>query len=211
MHTILIADDHTAIRLGMKTMVKKIFPSAQVDDASDAAATIAKLKQEHYDLILLDINMPDSDPVNVMNWIVTFKPAIRILIFSMNPEEVYGKRFLQLGAHGYLSKSASEEEIVRALQQVMNNKKYISVELSDFLTSEIIDGKAGNPFDELSTREFEIAMNLLKGHSLQHICSMLSIQYSTVSTHKQNIFLKLKVNNILQLSELAKTYGVATV
>jgi two-component system, NarL family, invasion response regulator UvrY len=211
MYKILIADDHSAIRLGMKVMVQNIFPTSRIDAATDTAATIEKMKADSYDLLLLDINMPDSDPVSVMQWIASCKPATKVLIFSMNPEELYGKRFLQLGARGYLPKSAPEEEIARALQLVMNNKKYVSPELADLLSEEIISGKSSNPFEILSAREFEIAICLLKGHSLNEICSILNIQYSTVSTHKQKIFEKLKVNNILHLSEIAKSYDMATV
>lgn len=211
MYKILIADDHSAIRLGMKVIVQNVFQNSQIDAAEDAATAIEKMKHASYDLILLDINMPDSDPVNVMQWITSFQPTTKVLVFSMNPEELYGKRFLQLGARGYLKKSASEAEIARALQLVMNNKKYISSELSDLLSEEMITGKSSNPFDNLSAREFEIAICLLKGHSLNEICSILNIQYSTVSTHKQHIFEKLKVNNILHLSEVAKSSGLATV
>lgn len=211
MYNILIADDHSAIRLGMKVIVQNIFPSSEIATAGNATEVTEKMKRDNFDLLLLDLNMPESDPVSLMSWITTFKTATRILIFSMNPEEVYGKRFLQLGARGYLKKSASEEEIARALRMVMDNKKYISPELAERLTDEIISGRTNNPFDVLSNREFEIAICLLKGNSLNEICTSLNIHYSTVSTHKQNIFEKLSVNSILQLSVLAKSYGVMTV
>lgn len=208
---ILIADDHSATRLGMKVMVRNVFPGCQVDDAGDGNAAIEKLKADSYDLILLDINMPNADPVNLMNWILTCSPSTKVLTFSMSPEEVYGKRFLQMGAKGYLKKSAPEEEIIRALKLVMSNKKYISPELGDLLSDEIISGKSVNPFDDLSTRELEIAQYLLKGYSLNELSQLLSIQYSTVCTHKQNVFEKLRVSNVLQLSSLARSYGLESV
>lgn len=207
---ILIADDHSATRLGMKVLVRNIFPGSHVDDAADGNATVEKLKSDSFDLILLDINMPHADPVNLMNWITTFSPSTKVLTFSMAPEEVYGKRFLQMGAKGYLKKSASEEEITRALKLVMGNRKYISPELADLLSDEIISGKSVNPFDDLSTRELEIAQYLIRGHSLNELGKLLNIQYSTVCTHKQNIFEKLRVSNVLQLSSLARNYGLET-
>lgn len=212
MHTILIADDHSAIRIGMKLIVQNIYPSAQIDNAENAADVVEKMKQHSYDLILLDINMPNSDPFSLMSWINSCKPDTRVLIFSMNEEELFAKRFLQMGARGYLKKSASESEIARALNLVMSNKKYISPELSEALSEEAIYGRSSsNPFDNLSNREFEIAICLLKGNSLNEICSILNIQYSTVSSHKHHLFEKLKVNSILQLSSLAKSYGLAAV
>lgn len=211
MYTILIADDHPSVRIGMKMIIQNVYPSSQIDFAVDAASVVEKLKLQPYHLILLDINMPDSDTVGLMNWINNFRPDTRVLVCSMNQEETYGKRFLQLGARGYLKKSAGEDEIARALHLVMDNKKYVSAEMAALLTEEFIGRKSGNPFDHLSPREFEIVTFLLKGNTLNEVCSIMNIQYSTVCTHKQKVFEKLKVSSILQLSDLAKSYGLASV
>lgn len=208
MYKILIADDHPAIRFGMKMMIQEIFPSSQIEEAEDADSIMEIMKRSTFDLLLLDINMPDSDTAHLMSWLSSFKPATKVVIFTMSPEKIYGKRYLQLGAKGYLKKSSTQEEIERALKQVMNNKKYISAELAEILTDDLIDGRSATPFDGLSPREFEIMTLLLKGNSMVEICSIINLQYSTVSTHKQHIFEKLQVGNVLQLLDLAKTHGL---
>jgi DNA-binding NarL/FixJ family response regulator len=129
-------------------------------------------------------------------------------MFSMNAEEVYAKRYLQLGAKGYVSKAASQEEIKCALENLINSKRYISPSLMASLTEDALGKKSNNPFNSLSPREFEIVQHLLRGESSAEICSALTLQPSTVGTHKAKIFEKLNCHNVIDLNALAKIYNV---
>ncbi len=210
---ILLIDDHAIIRKGLKMYIKKMIPHAETDEAVDGDSAFIKIKQHDYKLIVLDVNMPGTDSSSLMTNILAVKPQANILIFSMNAEEGYARRYLQLGAKGYISKTAEPDEIGVAITTVLANKKYISPALKMSFAEEVIDKKkkADNPFDELSPREFEIVQHMIKGESPAEICNQLNLHSSTVATHKARIFQKLNCKNVLDIIALAKLYHVTTV
>jgi DNA-binding NarL/FixJ family response regulator len=205
---ILLADDHVIIRTGLKKFIQNHIADSVIDEAFDGDSAFEKIKSKHYQLIVLDINMPNTDSFGLLNNIIAIKPDSNILIFSMNSEEIYAKKYLQMGAKGYLSKTAAESEIQSALDKVIVGKRYISPLLSQLLTDDAIGYKSENPFNSLSPREFEIVLHLIRGESLANICKALTLQTSTVGTHKARIFEKLKCNNIIDINALAKVYNV---
>lgn len=208
MKNILIADDHWIVRMGLKMLVNKIYDTANVVGVNNGDEVIRALKNDPYDLILLDLMMPETDAIELLNLIQSHNATIPVLIVTMNPEESYGKRFLQLGAKGFIKKNAPEEELIRAIKQVSEGRKYISTELADTISEDFFSGRSSNPFDALSAREFQITSYLCKGVEITEICKVLSIQYSTVNTHKQRIFDKLNIRTIKELAELAMCYSI---
>ncbi len=208
MINILLADDHAIIRAGLKIFIEKTIAHSVIDEADDGDSAFEKIKQKDFDLIILDVNMPGTDSFGLVNNILAHKAGSKILMFSMNAEEVYAKKYLQLGAKGYLSKASSEDEITKALNTVLDNKRYISASLSQSLTEDALGKKPDNPFDSLSPREFEIVQHLVRGESLSEICDKLNLHASTVGTHKARIFEKLGCSNIIDISQLAKVHKV---
>lgn len=205
---VLLADDHAIIRAGLKIFIANHIAHAVIDEAGDGDSAFKKIKEKDYQLIILDVNMPNTDSFGLVSNIRAFKENANILMFSMNAEEIYAKKYLQLGAKGYLSKTSSEEEIRNALDAVLKGKRYISPSLSHSLTEDALGKKSANPFDNLSPREFEIVLHLIKGESLAEICNALTLQTSTVGTHKARIFEKLHCNNIIDINALAKVYNI---
>ena len=208
MINILLADDHGIIRTGLKIFISNYIAHSVIDEAHDGDSAFKKIKEKDYQLIVLDVNMPDTDSFGLVSNILAFKPDANILMFSMNAEELYAKKYLQLGAQGYLSKASSEAEIKNAIDNVLKAKRYISTSLNQALTEEALGKKSNNPFDNLSPREFEILLHLLRGESLAQICHALNLQTSTVGTHKARIFEKLHCNNIIEISAMAKVYNI---
>lgn len=208
MKKILLADDHAIVRSGIKFLVKENFPTVSIEEAQNEAEIVRCIKGTIYDLILLDISLPNTDFTELMRWINVTSPASRILIFSMHPENIYGARCLQLGAKGYLHKTVSNEEIVEAIKRVLEGKKYIGPKLAELLSDTYDKTKAANPFENLSARELEIVEYLNNGKSLPEICEILKIQYSTANTYKRRIFEKLNVHNILSLSRLMQSFDM---
>ncbi len=203
MKKFLIIDDHTIVRAGLTVLLKDFYPKAVIFEASEGTTALEILKKTSFDLVIMDIKMPETDTVNLLQYITIRHPQTNVLIFSMSPENLYGKRFFQAGAKGYISKEASLEEVGKAIETVLQGKKYVSQELlQEFLETD----KLKNPFDQLSAREFEIAHLLITDSSVSQIASLLSIQPTTVATYKARIFEKLKVTSILQLKELADLY-----
>ncbi|HZW69618.1 MAG TPA: response regulator transcription factor [Hanamia sp.] len=209
MAELLLVDDHSIVRAGLRLLIEDFLPHTHIDEATDGDSAFRKIKDHHYDLIIMDVNMPNTDSLGTLQSILSFKPSARIIMFSMNSEDVYAKRYLKMGAMGYLRKDAQNEEIKKAISTVLNNKRYISPELNQKLLTELhSNSRSENPFDNLSPREFEIVQHLAHGDSVAEISNKLNLHTSTVGTHKARIFEKLKCNNIIELTNLAKVNGV---
>ncbi len=208
MKKFLLVDDHVVVRSGVKILLADLYPSSEVYEAMNGETAIEKLKESAYDLILLDIQMPNTDSLGLMEYIHVTYPQARVLMFSMSAENIYAKRFMKAGAYGFVSKEAPLEEITKAITTILGGKKYISESLAQKLAEDSFSGKSGNPFNELSPREFEIVSLLLEGKTVTEISQVLNIQTSTVGTHKARLFEKLGVENILKLKELATTYNL---
>lgn len=210
MINILLADDHAILRAGLRIFISNHFSHSIIDETDNGDAAFKKIKEKDYQLIVLDVNMPQTDSFGLVSNIIALKPASNILMFSMNAEEIYAKKYLLLGAKGFLSKTSPESEMEKALDLVVRGQRYISPELNHVLTEDILGNKSINPFEKLSDREFEIVLHLLKGETHAEICSALFLQPSTVSTHKARLFEKLKCTNIIDLLSLAKVHNVVS-
>ena len=209
MSRFLIVDDHSIVRSGLILLIKDFMSHTEIDEAYDGDSAFGKIKQNNYDLVIMDVNMPNTDSLGILNSILSFKPATKIIIFSMNAEELYAKRYLKMGAMGYLRKDAPGSEIQKAITSVLNNKKYISTELSEILLSDLQDKKhLENPFDKLSPREFELVQHLSRGESVAQISQTLNLHKSTVGIHKARIFEKLQCANVIELNKLAEIHNV---
>ena len=209
MPNLLIADDHTIIRTGLKLIIENFLPDCKIDEAHDGDSAFERISNHEYDLTILDINMPNTNSFELVKTILLLKPETKILMYSMNTEEIYAKRFLKIGVMGYLRKDEPESEIKKAINSVLNNKIYISVELTEKLVHDLYTGnQSANPFDKLSPREFEIVQHLIEGESVGDISQKLKLHTSTVGTHKARIFEKLKCNNVIYLSKLIKYHNV---
>lgn len=208
MKNILIADDHTLIRSGLRMVIDSMIVKADINEAWDAKTVMAKLKEKQFDLILLDIQMPATDSVVLMHWIQSFYPDTKILIVSQNPENTYGKRYLQLGANGFINKTAPDDEIIKAITKVLNGNTYVSEELSQSMVNAMKNGALSNPFDQLSQREFQVVICLAKGYTMNEVCEMLQVQYSTAHTHKRRAFEKLNIEDNKDLAKLAGAYDL---
>jgi len=202
----LLADDHAVVKTGISLLIKELYPSAVIDTAHDGDSAHSKIVKNDYDLVMLDVHMPNTDSLALVDTILAIKPKLKILIFTMASENIFAKRFLKLGVSGFLSKDSSDEEIKRAITKVSLGRKYISEGLFSDLTDDSLRSRSDNPFEDLSDRELEIVTHLIKGKSVGEICDILSIQNSTVSTHKARAFEKLKVKNIIELREMARIY-----
>jgi len=209
MPQILLVDDHSIVRTGLRLVIEDFLAHTKIDEADNGDTAFNKIKRQDFDLVVMDVNMPQTDSYGTVQAILSFKPSTKIIMFSMNAEEVYAKRYLKMGAMGYLRKDASNDEIKRAITTVLNNKRYVSAELNEKLLTDLQSkNKSENPFDKLSPREFEIVQHLCMGNSVAEISQKLNLHTSTIGTHKARIFEKLNCNNIIELTNLAKAHNV---
>jgi DNA-binding NarL/FixJ family response regulator len=206
---ILIADDHSIVRAGLSILIKTEYINAQIDDCNDGNSAWEKIQSTQYDLVIMDISMPGTDLVSLLKNIFTRQPQLKVLILSMSSEEIYAKKYLQLGVMGFINKEADSFEIRKAIVSVMNNRRYMSTKLQETITSNAIGSAGGSLFENLSARELEVMTHLVEGKNVSEIGDILSIHISTVSTHKANILQKLKVNNVIELTRIAKRFDIA--
>ncbi len=188
--------------------IEGLIPLSVIEEAPDGDTAFEKIKQKDYDLLILDVNMPGTDSFGLVSNIMAIKPESKILMLSMNAEEIYAKKYLMLGAQGYVGKDAPETEIKKAIETILNDKRYISNSLSRSLTEEALGNKSFNPFDSLSPQEFKIIQYLMRGESVSEISEKLNLHTSTIGTHKARIFKKLNCKNIVDINSLARIHNV---
>lgn len=208
MMKILIADDHSLVRYGLKLALHNYFRDSQIDESWDSASVKAQFALHRYDLLLLDLNMPETDSTILLQWIREFHTETKVLVVSMNDESIFGKRSLQQGAHGYLEKDSPPEELAKAVTTLMNGKRYASPKLANILINDTLAGKSGNPFEQLTAREFQVAIYLAKDYSVTQISEILQVRYTSVNTFKRRIFKKLNIENKSALLRLADAYNL---
>lgn len=204
MHTstknILIADDHGVVRYGMMLLIKDLLPWAEVTQVGSFNETVEFIKTNKIDLVILDINLPGGNNIQMLDSLNEIQKNIRVLMFSAYEENLYATRYLQAGAKGYLHKQNSNAEIKKAIQTVCSGGVYMSDDVKNIMLNKMLNHDENqNPLDLLSNREFEVAQMLIYGHGITDISSLLNLQMSTVSTYKNRIFEKLNVTNIVQL------------
>jgi two-component system, NarL family, invasion response regulator UvrY len=208
MKKFLLIDDHIVVRSGIKGLLTELYKPCEVHEADNDEVATALLKENTYDLIMMDIQIPQADMLSLMEYVHAKYPDARVLVFSMSSEKIYAKRFLKAGAKGFLSKNSSIEEISNAFRLVLSDRKYISPYLAECLADSSLSDEPATPFDKLSNREFEIVVLLLSGQTLADICKSLNLQASTVGTHKLRAFEKLAIGNLIELKELALSYNL---
>jgi len=206
MKKILIADDHYIVRTGLITLIKEESMQVEIDECRDGNDTWQKVQANEYDLLILDISMPYTDSFTLLKNIFALRPDQKVLILTMNSEDVYAKKYLKLGVKGFINKEEPPSEISKAIANIMDNRKYLSAKMRDTLTREALEGKTENPFENLSIRELEIMNHLIDGKNVSDIATLLSVHISTISTHKANIMQKLGVTNIIELSKMVHMF-----
>lgn len=196
---ILIADDHSMIRKGLKLHMQLTLGYTDIHEVATCNDLMKELVKNKYTHLILDIILSDGSTLEVIPNIRRVYPDLHILVFSMQPAEIYGEALKQYGINYYMSKSVGEEEMVQILQKFMHNEEPVrrnNIQHQD------------NPFKTLAPRELEILHYVLKGVGTKDIADTLNLKMNTISTIKNRIFEKTTAGNIKELMELATLYNV---
>jgi two-component system, NarL family, invasion response regulator UvrY len=212
MKKIVLCDDHSIIRRGLKYLVTSHFYDYTIDEFNSIAETLTYLKKNTPSFAIFDLQLSDGNMIEALPNITTLYPKMDILIYSMSNEIIYGKRVLQMGAKGFLNKDADEEEVLRALQMFLSGENYISRSLNNLLINDLRKTKTKtktneNPFTSLSNREVEVTHHLLFGKGVKEISNKMNLHANTIVTYKNRVFEKLSIHNIIDLTNLAKLYN----
>lgn len=200
---ILIADDHTIMREGLKRILEGIEDIEVVGEAVDGHDTLAKAKLGNFDVLLMDLSMPGRSGVDLIRQIKDEMPKLPILILTMHEEEQYAVRAIRAGARGYLTKESAGTQLVTALRKVASGRPYISIEVAEQLAMSAMPADSDLPHTTLSDREFEVFSHLVAGKSITEIADLLHLSVKTVSTHKTRIMLKMERNTLSDLVQYA--------
>lgn len=205
---VLIADDHTLVRKGLKQILLETEDIEKVDEAKDGKETISKVSQNEYDLVLLDISLPGRSGIDVLKQIKELDPELPVLILSMHPEEQYAVRSLRAGAAGYLTKESAPDELIQAIRKVAGGKRYITASLAEKLADEIGPDQDKPLHETLSDREYQVMCMIASGKTVKEIADELNLSVKTISTHRARILRKMHMDNNAQLTHYAIKLGL---
>lgn len=207
---LLLVDDHAVVRSGVRDIVSVSEKTACFAEASNASEAMDLLLSGSYDMVILDISLPDESGLQLLVKIRRVKPQLPVLILSMYPEEGYALRALKAGANGYLNKASVPAELVNAIRMILSGKTYASQALTSELLKDMTASSSGKlPHEQLSEREWHVLRLLAHGHKLRDIADRMNVHPKTVSTYKSRIMKKLNIDNNAQLLRYALSLGLA--
>lgn len=206
MKRIILADDHSFIRLGLIQILKDEYPSAEIKEVADGESLVQEVIKNDWDLVISDLDMPGRNGLEALEQIKLIKPNLPVLILSIYTEDLYAVRVLRAGASGYLNKNAAPYELITAIQRIQLGKKYITPEIAEKLLINLDIGK--NPHELLSNREFEIFKLLAFGKTVTHIAESLALALTTISTHRGRIMEKLALSTNSDLTRYAIAHNI---
>ena len=203
MASVLIADDHAMLRSGLRHFLEHDPAVTVIAESATGNETLAQLRAAHYDLLILDINMPDRSGIDILRHVRTAHPHTAVLVLSGFPEQQYALNLLRGGAAGYVAKDQAPAEILRAVHTVFGGERYVSDALSDALASSPADLSDQPLHASLSQREFQILCKLARGRSVSQIAQELCISVKTVSTYRARILEKMQMDSNAALTAYA--------
>lgn len=197
---ILIADDHAVVRGGLRQFLADAADCRIAGEAGSGQEALVRIETEHWDLLLLDIGLPDINGLEVLRRVKRKKPALPVLIFSMFAEDDYALAALEAGASGYLPKDSAPDEILEAIRRGVRGERYLSPMLTEKLLAGTINLPKKQPHEALSDREFSVMLHLSRGTPLTVIAESLHLSPKTVSTYRTRIMEKLNLRSNAELT-----------
>jgi DNA-binding NarL/FixJ family response regulator len=201
---VLLADDHSIVRAGLRRLVEESGDMEVVAEAADGRKAIQLAHKTHPDVAVVDISMPDTDGLEVISQLQSFYPKLPIIILTMYEEEQYVVRAIEAGAMGYLTKRSAPEQLVKAIRKVHAGYRYLTDEAAELLALRVARGTGGKSLlDSLSMRELQVLRRLALGHTNREIAESYHISIKTVDTYRSRLLKKLDLRNNAELSLFA--------
>jgi DNA-binding NarL/FixJ family response regulator len=200
---ILVIDDHEVVRRGVKQILEENFLLVEVGEADSGQKGIAAVRQEPWNLVILDINLPDQSGLEVLGELHDTWPGLPLMVLSLHPEDQYAVRVLRAGAMAYLTKQTAPEELAKAVKQVLSGRRYVTASLGEHLAGSLRKSPAGPVHPALSERELEVLVLIAQGQSLKNIAKSLILSVKTVSTYRGRLLDKLQLTTTAELIRYA--------
>jgi len=205
---ILIADDHAIVREGLKQILSNNPDMTVAGEASGGAQALEMIREGEWDVVLLDISMPDGNGLDTLKQLKKEKPDLPILMLSIYPEEQYAIRTIKAGVSGYLTKDSAPEELVEAIRKVARGGRYISASLSEKM-AEYLEKKSERALHEnLSDREYQVMVMIAAGQTVSQIAEEMCLSVKTISTNRSRALAKMGMDNNSQFTHYAVKQGL---
>jgi two-component system, NarL family, invasion response regulator UvrY len=210
MSRVLIADDHAVVRSGYKQFLEADSSIVEIGEAANGKETLEQLRDKEWDLLLMDIHMPDRSGLDILQQVTASYPAVRVLVMSGLPEEQYARNVLRAGASGYLSKGGSPQEFIKAVRQILSGRRYVSATLAESMAADIETNRDQDlpQHGLLSPREFQIFCKLADGATVTGIAAELALSVKTISTYRSRILEKMRFSSNADITSYALRNGL---
>ena len=208
MTRILIADDHPVVRAGIRQYLEADPGVREIGEAATGRETLDKLRAQPWDLVLLDIFMPDRSGLDILRHIQSGFPTVRVLVLSALPEKQYALSVLRAGASGYLAKDSAPEELLKAIHTVLSGRRCVSPEVAELLVAGLGNDPDSPQHARLSAREFQVFSKLAAGRSVSEIAAELLLSVKTVSTYRNRVLEKMGFRTNADLTSYALRNGL---
>jgi DNA-binding NarL/FixJ family response regulator len=200
---VVIADDHTLVREGLKQLLRAAGGIDVIGEARDGHDVLKIVRESDFDVLLLDMSMPGKSGIELIKQVKSEKPRLRILVLSMHQEHQYAVRAIKSGASGYLTKDSASTQLVSAIEKVAGGGAFISAEVAEQLALSAMPQSEGLPHTTLSDREYQVFRMLVSGQAVTAIAEELNLSVKTVSTHKARLMEKMGIDNQAELVRYA--------
>jgi DNA-binding NarL/FixJ family response regulator len=200
---IVVADDHTIVREGLKQLLAAAADLTVVGEAQNGHEVIERVRSLEFEVLLLDMSMPGRSGIDLIKQVYAEKPALRVLVLSMHQEQQYAVRAIRAGAAGYLTKDSASAQLVSAIRKVAGGGAFITEAVAQELALGAMPQAEALPHQSLSDREFQVFRELVAGKAVSDIASELNLSVKTVSTHKARIMEKMSMRNPAELIRYA--------
>jgi two-component system, NarL family, invasion response regulator UvrY len=200
---VIITDDHPVVLKGLKEIISEGFDDVTIDVSTKGYDLLSKINNNDYDIVILDISLPDINGLEVLKEIKKRKRKQHVLILSMYPEENYAARALKNGAQGYLTKVSASDELVLAVRKILSGKKYVSPAFAEKMMLDFESDTGKPPHENLSDREFQVLSMIGKGKAVKEIAGELHLSANTVRTYRARILEKIGLRGTNELIHYA--------
>lgn len=208
MITVLIVDDHDIVREGLKQIVLETGDIVVGGEARTGAEAMERVRAGRWDVVILDLNLPDRPGLDVLTQIRSLAPHLPVLILSMHQQISYAARVLKAGALGYVSKDSAREHLVQAIRKLARGERFLTPAFAEGLAFELMDGARATQHERLSDREFQILSLIAAGKPPREIAAELNVSVKTVGTHRARILAKMGLKNNAEIVQYAIEHGL---
>ena len=208
MINVLLVDDHELVRTGIRKILDEVKGFKVIGEVETGEEAVQFCRKSEPDVVLMDMNMPGIGGLEATKKILRYSPDIKIIVLTVHSEDPFPTKVMQIGAAGYLTKSAGPDEMINAIRSVNSGQRYITPDIAQKMALSQFKSADENPFNSLSERELQIMLMITRGERVPDISEQLSLSTKTINSYRYRMFEKLNVGNDVELTHLAIRHGM---